>query len=328
MLFKHLRILILGMFLILSACAHYQKIPFEKTKTLYQGQDINDSLILRQTPLFLTHNSASNYNRIGRPSARYDDQGKEQIYVDTEHPVIYYLKRTFTTQKGNYTNLIYRVHFPKVPFSLVPFYLTAGKNVGLLVVMTLDAEKRPVLVTTVGTCGCYQAIVPTSFLPRDALPLKWQDKPMNVYGEILPSRLNYTNIQNPKLLIHIRPGVHRVMDLEIVDEQAIRKSLHFNIIPAPLLPMQELEHIPLGSGTTSFYFDKGVLKGHVKGSVKPWESIFLSLPSLDFFVGSDKIYADRKKTDNPFYTSLKPWNREASDMWDFVTFLKFWGWRL
>jgi len=135
-------------------------------------------------------------------------------------------------------------------------------------------------------------------------------------------------MKNPKLLIYLRPGVHRVMDIAVVDEGTIKKSTHFTIIPASLKPMQELERIPIDSRTTSFYYNKGVLKGHVKGSVKPWESIFLSLPSLDFFVGSDKIYGDRKETENPFYTSLKPWNREASDMWDFVTFLKFWGWRL
>ncbi|MBW2408037.1 MAG: hypothetical protein JRF17_11750 [Deltaproteobacteria bacterium] len=328
MIFKHLRISMLGVFLILSACAHHQELPFETIKTLYQGQDANNSLILRQTPFFLTHNSASTYNRIGRPSARFDDQGNEQIYVNTEHPVIYYLKRHFTTSKGQYTNLIYRVHFPKVPFSLIPFHLTAGENVGLMVVITLDAVQRPVLVTTVGTCGCYQSIVPTSFLPRDALPLKWQDKPVNVYGEILPSRLNFKNVENPSLLIHIRPNVHRVMDLEIVDKQEIKKSRHFMIIPAALAPMQELESIPINSGTTSFFYNKGVLKGHVKGSVKPWESLFMSLLSLDFFVGTDKVYADRKETGNPFYTSIKPWNRNTSDMWDFATFLKFWGWRL
>lgn len=328
MFLKPIRILMLAVFLILSGCAYHQKIPFEKTKTLYQGQGVNDSLALRQTPFFLTHNSASTYNRIGRPSARYDDKGEEQIYVDTEHPVIYYLKRSFTTSKGKYTNLVYRVHFPEVPFSLFPFYLTAGNNVGVLTVITLDAANRPVLVTTVGTCGCYVAVVPTTFLPRDALPLNWPDESMDIYGERLPSRLNYTNMKNPKLLIHLRPGVHRVMDIEVVDEQAIKKSSHFTIIHAPLKPMQELERIPINSGITSFYYNKSVLKGHVKGSVKPWESIFMSLLSLDFFVGTDKIYGDRKETGNPFYTSLKPWNREASNMWDFATFLKFWGWRL
>jgi hypothetical protein len=325
---KFLRILMLAVFLILSGCAYHQKIPFEKTETLYQGQDANDNLILRQAPLFLTYDSASVYNRIGRPAATYDDKGKEEIYVDTEHPVIYYLKRSFTTSKGKYTNLIYRVHFPEVPFSLFPFYLTAGKNVGLLTVITMDADNRPVLVTTVGTCGCYNAILPTTYLPHNALPVNWPDKTILNYGERLPSHLNYSNEKNPKLMIYLRPGVHRVMDITVVDEQAIKTSPHFTIIQAPLKPMQELEHIPIDSGTTSLYYNTGVLKSHVKGSVKPWESILLSLPSLDFFVGSDKVYGDRDKTGIPFYTSLKPWNREASDMWDFATFLKFWGWKL
>jgi hypothetical protein len=81
-------------------------------------------------------------------------------------------------------------------------------------------------------------------------------------------------------------------------------------------------------GFTSFYHQKGPLKGHVKGSVKFLESIFLSLPSLDFFVGTDKVYGNRQETGNPFYTSLKPWNRNASDMGNFARFLEFWGWRL
>ena len=328
MFLKPIRILIPALLLIVSGCAYHQKIPFETTQTLYQGQDINDRLVLGQSPFFLTYDFASVYNRIGRPSATYDDQGKEQVFVDAQHPAVYYLKRDFVTQKGQYTNLIYRIHFPKVPFSLFPFYLTAGENVGVLVVITLDAAERPVLVTTVGTCGCYLAMVPTTFLPRDALPLKWPKDSIDIYGEKLPSHLDFSAVKHPKLMIHIRPGVHRVMDLEIVDEQVVRKSPHFVTIPAPLIPTQQLKHIPLDGGTTSFYYKTGVMEGHVKGSVKPWESIFLSLPSLDFFVGSDKVYGDRKKTGNPFYTSLKPWNRESSDMWDFVTFLKFWGWRL
>lgn len=314
--------------LLLSGCAHHKKIPVEKIKTVYQAQGIEESLILRHAPLFLIHNNTLTYNRIGRPSAKYDDQGIERIYVDTEHPVIYYQKRNFTTQKGQYINLIYRIHFPKVPFSLLPFHLNAGNNVGLLVVITLDSAQRPVLVTTVGTCGCYRAIVPTSFLSNDALPMKWQEKPIDVYGETLPARLNYANKNTPKLMIYIRPGVHRVMDMEVVDERNTNAFQFFTIIPAPLKPVQELERLPLDDITTSFYHDTGVLKGHVKGSVKPWESIFLSLMSLDLFVGTDKIYGDSKETGNPFYTSLKPWNRNASDMWDFGAFLEFWGWRL
>ena len=94
------------------------------------------------------------------------------------------------------------------------------------------------------------------------------------------------------------------------------------------VPMGHLEKLSTNSGNTSFYHSDGVLKGHVKGSVKPLETLFMSLISLDFFVGTDKIYADAAETGNPFYTSLKPWRRNDSDMWNFATFLNYWGWRL
>jgi len=314
--------------LVLSACAHHQKIPFEATHTIYSVLAEKDTQLYHYAPLFLAHDYKAPYNRIGQPAAKYDDQGREQIYVESENPVVYFLTRDFNTPKGNYTNLIYRVHFPGVPFSLIPFNLTAGDNIGLIIVITLDSQQRPVLVTTVHTCGCYLAIVPTSFLPRDALPEKWREKPITVYGETLPGLVDYSKSKDPKLLVYLRPEVHRVLDLQIIDSRELQEVPRFKVIHADLRPARELEKIPLGDGFTSFYHHKGVLKGHVKGSIKPFESIFLSLPSLDFFVGTDKVYADPKESGNPFYTSLKPWNRNASEMWDFAKFLAFWGWRL
>jgi hypothetical protein len=122
--------------------------------------------------------------------------------------------------------------------------------------------------------------------------------------------------------------VHRVANLEIVDQQDLRQSPHFTEINAPLMAMGELDQLPLDGRSTSFFYRDDLREGHVKGSIKPWESLLLSLPSWDFFVGSDKAYGDRRETGNTFYTSLKPWNHEASDMWDFPRFLTFWGWRL
>jgi hypothetical protein len=326
--FRTFLIVILSTLLVLSSCAHHQRIPPETTHTVYSAHGGEDAQLRQYAPLFLTYQHQPAYNRIGRPAARYDSQGREQVFVDSQKPVIYYLKRSFSTNKERYTNLIYRVHFPKIPFSLIPFNLTAGKNVGLIVVITIDSRQRPVLVTTVHTCGCYLAIVPTSFLPRDALPLKWKEKPIRVYGENLPGHMDYSKTENPKLLVHLRPQVHRVMDLEIIAARELQELRRFTVFKMPLEPIGKLEKIPLGTGTTSFYYQKGPLKGHVKGSVKPLESILLSLLSLDFFVGTDKVYSDRRETSNPFYTSLKPWNRKASDMWNFTEFLEFWGWRL
>lgn len=314
--------------LILSGCAYSQKGIHDPINTIYLSQGERDSLISRFVPVFLIYNYREPYNRIGIPSATFDARGNEKIYVDHQRPAIYHMIRQFSTEKGTYTNLIYRVHFPEIPFSLIPFHISAGKNVGLMVVITLDTSNRPLLVTTVGTCGCYAAIVPTSYLPPETLPLDWKNEPLEVYGEKLTHLLDFEKLKNPRLVIHLRSEVHRVMRLEPMEEERLRDPKRFSIIRAPLIPMTTLEQIPINGEKTSFYHDRGPLKGHVKGSVKLWETLFLSLVSQDLFVGTDKIYGDSEITENPFYTSLKPWNRKSSDMWNFARFLQFWGWRL
>ena len=115
---------------------------------------------------------------------------------------------------------------------------------------------------------------------------------------------------------------------EVIEEEELKNSEHFNIIEAPLVPAETLEKLPMNGKTISFYYKEGAVRGHVKGSIKPWETLLLGLISWDFFVGTDKVYGDRRVTGNPFYTSLKPWNRHSSDMGDFAGFLQFWGWRL
>ncbi len=324
----HLRAFILALAIIVSGCAHHQKIPPEKVHHLYVAKGIEDSLLNRFAPAFLTYDYQSQYNRIGRASAKYDKRGRENIYIDTQRPTIYYLKREFSTDKGRYTNLGYRVHFPKVPFSLIPFNITAGKNVGILVIITLDDEHRPVLVTTVGTCGCYSVIVPTTYLPNEAFPEDWKEEQLEVYGERLPWILDYGLSKSSRLIVYLRPEVHRVMDLEIIDWHEMQTTSNLHLIEADLMSAESLETIPLDGTFTSLYYQDGALKGHVKGSVKPWESVLLSLISLDFYVGTDKSYLASHGYKNPFYTSLKPWNRQASDMYYFDRFLRFWGWRL
>lgn len=128
-------------------------------------------------------------------------------------------------------------------------------------------------------------------------------------------------------MVHLRPGDHRVMDIDVQEARNLF-SPPFKIATMKMESMDQLDHLPVNGGTTSFYHSDGVLKGHVKGSVKPLETLFLGLISLDLFVGTDKVYGDAVETGNPFYTSLKPWRRKASNMWDFAGFLWYWGWRL
>jgi hypothetical protein len=315
--------------LMTGGCVYTPRIPREEILAVYRAQGESGSPLSRFAPVFLVHAHRDVQNKIGTPEARREKDGAERIHVNPDLPVIYHATTRFTTERGAFTNLVYRVHFPEVPFSLVPFHLTAGRNVGLLVIVTLDESRRLVLVTTAGTCGCYAATVPTGYLPRDARPEGWPESGrVFVYGESLPSVLNLDEVTDPLILVALRPDVHRVMDIRVAGEAEIADPRRYRVVEAPLRRAEDLEKLPLNGETTSFYHRDGVLRGHVKGSIKLWETLFMSLISLDLFVGADKVYGDSRVTGNPFYTSLKPWNREASDMWDFGRYLRFNGWRL
>ena len=311
---------------LLWGCAH-QPLPDESSHWVYQADGAGPAIVNKWAPAFVAYGHSDPFNRIGQPKVRLANDGDQEVYVDPQEPVVYSMERSFSTERATYTNLIYRIHFPRVPFSLIPFNLTAGKNVGLLVVVTLDERKRPVLVTSVHTCGCYKAIVPTEYLPRDAFPLHWKAESQDIYGERLPPMLSFGGIPDPRILFYLRPAVHRVMDLKVLDAHDLAAD-RFQTVSMKVEPMEALDRLPVDGATTSFYYDRGLLKGHVKGSVKPWETVLMSLISLDLFVGTDKAYADTARTGNPFYTSLKPWRRQDSNMWDFARFLRYWGWRL
>jgi hypothetical protein len=58
------------------------------------------------------------------------------------------------------------------------------------------------------------------------------------------------------------------------------------------------------------------------------ERFFVSWWAFDWHVGEDKAYGPAEETGTVFYTSLKFWRRDVSDMWFFDRFLKYWGWNL
>lgn len=316
--------------LFLLSCTHWKSAPPGQTPAVYTTGQARTSLGDRFAPVIVAHGYADSQNRIGTPRVKYNENGEEEIYMDVEKPAMYWMNREFKTSKGTYTNLIYRIHFPEVPLRLMPFFLTAGKNPGLLFIITLDQNSRPVLFTSSGTCGCYAVTVPTRHLNQGAYPKGWNpDEPVHVFGETLPGSLDFQTLEEPRLLIHLRPEVHRVMGLEVVDAARWAGPDFQKRVEIILLPMADLEEIPAGMGrTTSLYYDAWPYKGLVKGAFKPWETLTMSIVSLDFFIGTDKIYGNGRDTGTRFYTSLLPWNREASDMWHFERFLKFNGWNL
>ncbi len=312
--------------LLSGACAGPSTLVTGSTPVAYVAKN-DGSLFARHAPMIVPQNQFKTHNQIGRPTVDYDVQDQEEtLYIDSTSPVFYAQQQPFQTSKGQYTNLIYRVHFTEVPFQLFPFNLTAGKNGGLLIVVTLNHTEQPVLITTVHTCGCYVAIIPTAFLPAQDYPATWDTThSQNIYGERLPSQLTYP--ANPdthyRPVIFLRDGTHRVMDVTIDTAEA------YHAVITPVEPAETLKNLPLDiNTTTSFYATEGIRKGYVKRSFKPFELALMSWWVLDPFVGVDKEFSTDPNSGPVFYTSLAPWNRQDSDMRNFANFLTFWGWRL
>jgi len=286
------------------------------------------TLLSRYAPVFVVEDPKEKYNLIGTPAARSGENGEEEIFVDPEEASVYAEKREFKTSKSTYTNLIYRIHFEKIPGGLIPFYIGKGENVGLIVVITLNRQNDPILYTTVHTCGCYLAFVPTSFLAVDECPDGWQRERQSVHSEDLPSLLDYqgSSAHQVKTMILLRRGSHRVKDIWLSAPDSLDK---FNTIMGKVQPLASLEQLPLNGGeTTSFYEPSGSRKGYVKGSHKIRERVLMSWWTFDWRIGEDKKLGKDKDDGILFYTSVKPWDREESDMRDFAAFLRYWKWKL
>ena len=276
------------------------------------------ALLPRHAPLLKVYDTVESHNKVGTPKAN----SKGKVWVDSESSTFYSHEESFQIEDRKYRNLIYRVHFSSIPFSIIPFHLTAGKNVGLIFIVTLNENDEPILFTTSHTCGCYKAFVTTNFTPESFYPENWPTQTQKVYGERLPVKVSL-DANKPDLCVAIRPDEHRVMDVYACDKTQTA------FINAEHKALGDLRKLPDGEGSiVSFFHEDGFMEGYVKGSVKGWESISLSFISLDFFVGTDKAYLRPESSNNTFYTSLKPWRRHDSDMANFPVFLKYWGWKL
>jgi hypothetical protein len=284
-------------------------------------------LLHATTPVFVITNPEINYNHIGSPTVKTLENTSTEIIVDPGKATIYAETRAWQSANGSYTNLIYRVHFQQIPFKLIPFHLGAGKNIGLFVIITINAEKQPLLITTLHTCGCYLSFTPTSYLKKEHFPDTWQTSKQSVYGEFLPGILNYSEgDQIENLHVILRNETHRVRDLQLVNAASPNR---YQMVEATLQPIASLNKLhSAGLPHASFFEIEGSRKDYVVGSQKIWERLFISWWALDWRVGEDKRLGKNRQDGTVFYTSLKPWARQASDLRDFDSFLKYWGWKL
>ena len=319
--------------LICSSCsilAPIDRHQASEQSTVYQPSDQKESALARLAPLFIVEDSSQEFNKIGSPVAITQELGPTSIAIDSDLPALYGEEQTFTTAKGTYINLIYRVHFSGVPFSLFPFNVTAGRGAGLLVILTLNSTGEPLLISLVHTCGCFLAFIPTSHLDPGAFPPGWSTTGQTVYGFSFPGLIDYSVGSIPeknRLALFIRSSTHRITDIRLANE--VDDALSYGkIVKLPLQPMSELEHLKYSGGELSFFETQWPRKGYVRNSLKPLEALLMGWWTLDPYIGQDKALGPREKTGVTFYTSLKLWDREKSNLGDFASCLHYWGWGL
>lgn len=287
-----------------------------------------DGLLARFAPVILVEDYEQTYNRVGAPAARLDEDGDEDIYVDPARPVYYTQVQEWQGEKGKYTNLIYRVHFEMSIGNPKSANGGKGYNVGLMTVVTLDEQQRPLLVNVVHTCGCFHAILPTTFLPAEDYPEGWSVESYSTYGETLPGLIKYPESfdKDVRPVLYLRGGSHRVVDIQLASIDSVREK--YELFPATLEPVEALEHLKLGDGETSFFYTEGKNKGLVKGAIKKKESILLGAFIGDTRVGQDRKFGGEDEVPRGFYTTINPIKKDESDMWDYNAFLHQNGWKL
>jgi hypothetical protein len=310
-------LLILSLF-ICGCAVKLPETPRDELDALYVADSHASKLLAAHAPIFLVRDHQDDFNRIGSPAARSKGPNEHEVYIDTETPVFYTSLKHFKVKGLQFTNLIYRVHFSRTPLP----HLTSGKNVGLLVYVTLNANNRPILITTLHTCGCYLAFLPTSDLPKPVWPEDWPQEDQIVSGKKLPSILA-APAPGERLLIDLESETHRVRNISYIDPRDYHEE---KLIKTGLQPMADLEKLVLGDRRVSFFETKGFRKGYVKGSRKRLEMLLMSWWAMDLFVGEDKALGPPADTGVDLYTSLKFWNRKRSNIWFFPEFLDYWGW--
>lgn len=280
--------------------------------------------VAAHTPAFVVKEPQQRYNRIGSPAIRPSVDGPAVAVVDPEQPALFFETTLFATAHGEYRNLIYRLHFPEVPFSWRSPNLTTGKNPGLLIIYTLDRKDRLLLVTTVHTCGCFLAFLPTPLLNRAAYPANWPEGDQAVYGYRLPAQIEPPREDGQRLAFTLESQTHRIGAVRRYDPA----DHSGEEVTMRLAPMRSLHHLPYGGGESSFFETSGSRNGYVFNNTKILERLLISWWAFDWRVGEDKAFGGDDTSPAIFYTSLKFWARKASDMKDFPAFLTYWGWGL
>lgn len=321
-LYPSLHLILLLVLISLSGCC--SKNSQDNYPVHYSVVDTFEQSSPMRPPSFTMSSGNRAYNVIGTPQIE-EHNNHPVARVSGDSATLYVDEQQFTTGKSTYTNKIYRIHFPEVPFGVCNLNITAGKNPGLLVIYTIDTKGQIILITTVHSCGCYLAFIPTTALNQDCFPKNWPQPTQSVYGYRLPSIVPFLPNNSGSYTFTLAGGTHRVMG---VTASSLTTPVADHHRKLNVEPMVVLNHLPYQDSTLSFFETDGPRKGYVKNNTKILERLLISWWAFDWYVGEDKAYGTSAPKEPPFYTSLKFWQRSASDMKDFPKFLSYWGWHL
>ncbi len=288
----------------------------------------SDEVLLRCfAPVVIAAGVENSYNRIGSLVLERGALGGLSVRVDADHPTLYTEVRPDIVGGEMVLQLVYRMHFEKIPLRLSHFFFEAHRNAGLLVVVTLDVRSfEPLFVTVVHSCGCYAAVLPTENVARAALPT---DRPLDVirvYGVTLPSILALPS-PDARPILGLQPESHRITEVAFASELPEGRA-----IPLELRPMSELRDMPVAGGDdgarASVFHDSWPARGHLRGAWNPLEGLTIfGIVALDPMVGMDKDFGDPEQTGTEFYTMLTPWKQSESRLDRFDRLLRLLGFR-
>jgi hypothetical protein len=288
----------------------------------------SDAALLRCfAPSFVVARVEESYNRIGAIVLERGGFGGLSVRVDPDRPVIYTEVRLDIVGGELVRQLVYRVHFEKIPFEFSLKFYEAHRNPGLLVVVTVDAAAaKPRFVTVVHTCGCYAAILPTSHVPAAALPKDRARDVVHIYGQTLPAILEVPSA-GARLRLSLEAGSHRATDVRFDTAPPSGR-----VIPIEFRPIADLRDMPVLGGSdgerASAFHDTWPARGHLRGAWNPFEGLTLwGIVALDPMVGMDKDLGDPAQTGTAFYTMLTPWLQSASRLDRFDRLLRELGYR-
>jgi len=289
--------------------------------------DASDGALLRCfAPALQAPDAERSWNRIGTPVISRGALGGLHVAVDPDRPALFGEVRTELVADRVVLQLVYRVHFQKIPLRATQLFYEAHDNAGLLAVVTLDAATLvPLFVTTVHTCGCYRAVQPTRAFPDARLPPDWPAE-LSVYGQRLPARLDPPGPQE-RLLLRLQADDHRIRDSRFA--AALPEGERVEL---PLLPMDALRHAPVSGSAegerASVFYTAGPLRGHLRSAWNPLEGLTVfGWVALDPTVGMDKDFGDPRATGTPFYTEIAFYHQDASRLDRFDRMLRAMGFR-